>query len=286
MSTDTTTKKLELKPLEIGVGAGAAVVAAFASSYLGTAGTLTGAAVASVIGTVSTSVLRASADRGAESLRRSTERLRPSRTGPELGEREIDPDGSRLAGAPDVADLADVAEPAGAERDRVLGATGAATGAGTSGIGSGTGTLGTPRRAVRPRWVLLGAGAAASFALALGAITGIESAAGKPLAAITGAESGGGTTLGRATGADRGTPGTDTDREPTTTPTSTPSPSGEPTATPTGSAGSGPEGSPTGEPTATGSPEAPLSPPPAPSAPSATVPAPTPTGAPLPTSTP
>ena len=280
MSTDTTTKKLELRPLEIGVGAGAAVVTAFASSYLGTAGTLTGAAVASVIGTVSTSVLRASADRGAESLRRSTERLRPGRTGPELGEREIDPDGSRLAGAPDVADMA---EPAGAERDRVLGATGAATGAGTSGIGSGTGTLGTPRRAVRPRWVLRGAGAAASFAVALGAITGIESAAGKPLAAITGAESGGGTSLGRATGADRGSSDTDTDREPTTTPTSTPSPSGEPTVTPTGSAGSGPEGSPTGEPTATGSPEASLSPPPAPSA---TVPAPTPTGAPLPTSTP
>ena len=266
------TKKLELRPLEIGVGAGAAVVTAFASSYLGTAGTLTGAALASAVGTVSTSVLRASADRGTESLRRTTERLRTTRTGPELASHQIDPDGSRLAGAPD---LPGEDQPAAEETGPVLGVTGA----GTTGIGSGTGTLATTagRRGVRPRWVVLGAGAAASFALALGAITGIETAAGKPLAAITGGESGGGTTLERATG---NTPASsDTDPEPSTTSTPTSTPSGEPAATPTESAGT--DSVPAEEPSATGSPEATRSPSPAPSA-TAPVPAPTATGIPTP----
>jgi len=274
MSNETSRKKLELRPLEIGVGAGAAVVTAFASSYLGTAGTLTGAAVASAIGTVSTSVLRASADRGAESLRRTTERLRTSRTGPELASHQIDPDGSRLAGA---ADLPGEDQPAAEETGPVLGMTAQ----GTSGIGSGTGTLATTagRRRVRPRWVVLGAGAAASFALALGAITGIESAAGKPLAAITGGESGGGTTLERATGNDPGS--SDTDPQPSTTPSPTSTPSEEPTATPTESAGSSTETDLTEEPSATGSPQPTLSRSPAPSA-TATVPEPEPTGAPTP----
>ncbi|HZB47997.1 MAG TPA: hypothetical protein VE547_02790, partial [Mycobacteriales bacterium] len=81
----TTTKKTELRPLEVGVGAGAAVITAFASSYLGTAGTLTGAALASVVGTVSTSLLRTSVQRTNDSLQRTTARLRQGLTGPEMG---------------------------------------------------------------------------------------------------------------------------------------------------------------------------------------------------------
>ena len=72
----TTTKKAGLSPIEVGAGAGAAVIAAFASSYLGTAGTLTGAAVASVVGTVTTSVLRSSAQTSAHRLKQTTTRLR------------------------------------------------------------------------------------------------------------------------------------------------------------------------------------------------------------------
>src|SRR5829696_10342868 len=79
------TTKTELRPIEVGVGAGAAVITAFASSYLGTAGTLTGAALASIVGTVSTSVLRTSAQRTNESLLRTTERLRQVIAGPEMG---------------------------------------------------------------------------------------------------------------------------------------------------------------------------------------------------------
>jgi hypothetical protein len=254
MSTDTTTKKLELKPLEVGVGAGAAVVTAFASSYLGTAGTLTGAALASVIGTVSTSVLRTSAATGAESLRRTTERLRTTRTGPEMDAGAIE------------AEQADAVEETAAA------------------IGT-PGPPATRRTPVRPRWVALGAGAVAAFALALGAITGIESAAGKPLAGITGSDSGGGTTLGRATGSDSGggAGGDEVDRGTTPTPTPTAEPSGEPTATPTGSAGPTVEGSPSGEPSATTGPGTTSSPEPAPPA---TEPAPTATGSPAPLTSP
>src|SRR6185503_6636682 len=75
----TTTKRAGLSPIEVGAGAGAAVIAAFASSYLGTAGTLTGAAVASVVGTVSTSVLRSSAQTSAHRLKQTTTRLRDTR---------------------------------------------------------------------------------------------------------------------------------------------------------------------------------------------------------------
>ena len=53
-------------------------------------------ALASVVGTVSTSVLRSSAQTGAQSLRRTTERLRTTRTGPELADAEIDPVSDRV----------------------------------------------------------------------------------------------------------------------------------------------------------------------------------------------
>lgn len=215
MSNDTTTKRLEMKPLEVGVGAGAAVIAAFASSYLGTAGTLTGAALASVVGTVSTSVLRSSAARSAERVRETTARLRETRTGSmpqptdvrpvESGSDPEGPAGTPLVGAPDP------------ERGR---------------------------RPGRKQWVMLGVGTAIAFAVALVLITGIEAAAGKPLAGLVGKQTGGGTTLGRATGADSGSSGT-TPASPTATPTATST--GEPTASTT----EDPSASPTPEPSAT-----------------------------------
>jgi hypothetical protein len=249
MSNHTTTKKLEMKPLEVGVGAGAAVITAFASSYLGTAGTLTGAALASVVGTVSTSVLRSSADRSAERLRQTTARLRETRTGEtprptdirpvESGTDEIDPHGTQLFGAPDP------------EPDRA--------------------PAGSGRRPGRKQLVMLGVGTVIAFAVALVLITGIESAAGKPLAGLVGKQTGGGTTIGRATGADSGS--SNTTPSPTPTATST----GEPTPSATGS----PSTTPSAVPSAT-------EPTPAPSAttpvPSVSAPAPTvaPSGSPLP----
>lgn len=227
MSNDTTTKKLEMKPLEVGVGAGAAVITAFASSYLGTAGTLTGAALASVVGTVSTSVLRSSAARSAERVRETTARLRETRTGSmpqptdvrpvESGSDPEGPAGTPLLGGPD---------PERAERGR---------------------------RPGRKQWVMLGVGTAIAFAVALVLITGIEAAAGKPLAGLVGKQTGGGTTIGRATGTDSGSSGT-TPAGPTATPTATTTGEPTPSATENPSAGptTGPSATePTPEPSAT-----------------------------------
>lgn len=239
MSTDTTTKKPELKPLEVGVGAGAAVITAFASSYLGTAGTITGAALASVVGTVSTSVLRASAARSAERLRETTARLRETRTG-------------SMPQPTDARPVESGSDPEGPPATPLLGAPD--PGAAASG-----------RRPDRRQLALLGVGTVIAFAVALVLITGIESAAGKPLAGLVGKQTGGGTTIGRVTGTDSGS-------SPKTSPSPTPTATTSPTGEPTGSATQDPTTEPTAEPSAT-------EPTPEPSAtsaaPTATAPAPT-----------
>jgi hypothetical protein len=245
MGNDTTTRKLEMKPVEVAVGAGAAVITAFATSYFGTAGTLTGAALASVVGTVSTSLLRSSADRSSEKLRETTARLREthSATTPrptdirpvESGTDRTDLHGTPLLGAPD---------PAPAEHEPTRGR-------------------------VRRQWVVLGVSVVIAFAVALVAITGIESAAGKPLAGLTGKQAGGGTTVGRVTGTDTGSSGATTPASPTPTTSGSPSPSETGT----------PSGSPTGEPSVTEPSSAPSMTTPAPSA---TQPAPAPSPSPSP----
>jgi hypothetical protein len=244
----STTTKTELRPLEVGVGAAAAVVTAFATSYLGTAGTLTGAALASIVGTVSTSLLRSSAQRTNESLQRTTSRLRQTMAGPQLGgggSTAVDPG----VAAVDEAELAAAGVPPAGERpaDEQPALAGTRLG-----------------RIPRPAWAVLAAGAVAAFVVALVAITGIEAAVGKPLATLIGNEKGGGTTVGRTVGSE---PATDQPGTPTPTPTATEesSPSGSPSPTGDTSPTVGPSESaapqPTGEPTP---------------APSVTEPAPTP----------
>jgi hypothetical protein len=253
------TSKMDLRPIEVGVGAAAAVITAFATSYLGTAGTLTGAALASIVGTVSTSALRTSAERTNESLQRTTARLRQTMAGPEMrgGSTAVDPG----VAAVDEAELAAAGVPA-AGPDGTPDATPDATPDGTPG-----GTLdGTPDggrddqpagpgRSRRPGWLVLAGGAVAAFVVALVAITGIESAIGKPLAALIGNEQGGGTSISRTITSDPA-PATKQDTTPTTptpsttgesqSPSQSPSPTGEtspaeaPTATPTGEPTVGP----------------------------------------------
>lgn len=232
--TTSTRTKTELKPLEVGVGAGAAVITAFASSYLGTAGTLTGAALASIVATVSTSVLRSSVHRTNESLLRTTARLRQGTLGPELGGGAT---GGATAVDPGVAAV-DEAELAAIQPDEPE---------------PPTATMLTRRR--RPKWAVLTAGAVAAFVVALVAITGIESIIGKPLAALIGNEKGGGTTIGRSVGSEPA-PATGEQDTPTPTPTSTagsPTPSDSPTPTassiPSGEPSSPVATEPTGQPT-------------------------------------
>jgi hypothetical protein len=229
MTQDTTTKKTGLKPLEIAAGAGAAVITAFASSFLGTAGTLTGAAVASVIGTVSTTLLRTSADRSAEKLRVATARLRDTRASA-LGHpgEDIDPYGTQLFGAPGLADPAaagsgpDGLDSAGTPTSPAPPDLGAAP-LGTAGSAPGVARRPVAVR-VRPGWLVLAAGAVIAFVAALAVITGIETAAGEPLAGLVGKDTGGGSTIGRTIGAGGSSPKRDT--TPTPTPTATPTATG------------------------------------------------------------
>jgi hypothetical protein len=345
----TTTKKAGLSPIEVGAGAGAAVITAFATSYLGTAGTLAGAALASVVGTVSTSVLRSSAQNSAERLKHTTTRLRDTRVGHAdatdirpVESEDIDPYGTQLFHTANWIDPETLRNHGRSDPDRTrqIGPGGPDRGAGgrpydrnntghleaggagsqgrgetvgrfrsgtdlwgSDGLGGAAGSdpgsaWGTPAdhdgpdgnrrpdhaeagigaaerpgagRGRRARWIVVGAGAVAAFALSLGAITGIEAIAGKPLSGLAGQESGGGTTLGRATGADRNTGGS--------TPTPTPTTGGATATEPAPSNGTSPSG---GAPATTpsGSPGTSVNP-----APTPTQPAPTqaPSGSPNPT---
>jgi hypothetical protein len=241
MTDNTSTRtRPELKPLEVGVGAGAAVVTAFAASYLGTAGTLTGAALASVIGTVSTSLLRTSAERTNESLHRTAARLRQPRAGPELGGSAgrlpgtSAADGGGAGPAPDGEEAAGEQSAADRHQDAV------------------NAVLAQPavRTGRRLRWPVLAAGALIAFVVALIAITGVESALGKPLAAVVGKDDGSGTTVGRTL--DEG-PGKSTEAPASPAPTPTPSTgssatTGDPSGSPSGTL------SPTAEPTASATP--------------------------------
>jgi hypothetical protein len=198
---------MQFKPLEIIVGAVAAMITAFASSALGVAGTLGGAAVASVVTTVSSSVLRHSAERTNQSLRRTNRRLRQTlayRTGwpaeesaASAGRDLVDRDTGRgTAQATDVDD-----RPAAPHRtegtgwpDQAQPADGRpAEGQSTEGqsTGSQSGSPGSPRptdRSTRrlPRWSVLAGAAAVVFVLAMGGITGLESILGRPLSALFG----------------------------------------------------------------------------------------------------
>jgi hypothetical protein len=129
----------------------------------------------------------------------------------------------------------------------------------------GTGQATTGRSNGRRRWLAVAGTAIGVFVFALGSITAVEMAAGKPLDALIWGRHATGTTIGDATGAQHGKPA------PGPTPSDvTPSPSHRPTTTPP----------PTPTPTST-------SPTPSPSATRSPSPAPSPaqsTGAPVPAS--
>ena len=79
-STDGTPRKTDLNPTHVAAAALAAVTTAVLGSMLGIAGTLMGAAGASVITTVGTALYQSSLERSRERVRSLTQRTRPSRT--------------------------------------------------------------------------------------------------------------------------------------------------------------------------------------------------------------
>ncbi len=86
-SSDDTKRKIDLNPIRVAAAALAAVTAAVLGSKLGAAGTLIGAAGASVMTTVGTAVYQASLERSRESVRSMAHRNRPLPTCPQAGDR-------------------------------------------------------------------------------------------------------------------------------------------------------------------------------------------------------
>jgi hypothetical protein len=273
---DKTMSALQLKPMEIAAGAVAAVVAAFASSFLGVAGTMVGTALASVVTTVSAAVVRHSAQRTNESLQRTNVRLRATlhqraatgstAVGPHTGTTVHTEAGQAVGGGE--ADLT----------DRYRGTTGEPNGAGGPSQPDARGELGVTDRtgvseraddARRSPWtrkglIAVGAGSLIAFAVALGAITGLESAIGKPLSALLGNNSDRGTTLGQVIDGTERTAGRQD--APTSDAPATTVPASPTTST---------DASPTEAPSTTSSTESPSSSTPTTTAP---IPSPTPTG--------
>jgi len=213
--------RLGLSFTQLSGSALAAASAAFGASYLGVAGTIIGAAVASVIATLATAMYTSSLRRTHEVVQSTvTQWTRTAATAP-----VVDPN----------APLAETGEPSR-----------------------------------RLPWARLSMAAAAVLAITLGAVTGVEGIAGKPLANILGGSDATGTSLGSvgsgggsgakhrtrtSTSTDSATGGTTS--TPTTTPTAQPTPAAEPSAEPTSPAATptdGPTSGPSADPTATPTP--------------------------------
>ena len=222
-------KKSQLSAVQIAAGALASVSAAVVASLFGVAGTLIGAAVASVISTVSAAVY-------SNSLSRTNERLRQVR---------VQLAGTAVSRRPaEAAATAD--EPAAEPATRVLPAT------------LDPRRAPAARRAVR--WPRMAGYAVAVFGLAMAIVTGIEIVGQQPVSALVGAqEASSATTLGELTDSSSSRDTTPTPPPPTPAPSTTsdtpaseaPDSDEDAPATPTGSTSESPEetGTSTAEPT-------------------------------------
>lgn len=185
-------KKTTLSPVQITAGALASVSSAVVASFFGVAGTLIGAALASVISTVTAALYT-------NSLSRTNERLRKVRV-------QLAAPGSPGQPAGDATTELTQPPAEAAAETRVLPAA-----------------L-DPRRAPAPRrgprWPRVAVYAVAVFGLAMVIVTGIEIVSQQPVSALVGAEEASSTTtLGEITG------DSSTDDEDPGTPAPTPAPS-------------------------------------------------------------
>jgi len=161
----------QLSATQVAAGALAAVSSAVVASFFGLAGTLIGAALASVISTVSAALY-------SNSLQKTNEKLRRARG--QLTERQ--------------AAVAD-AEPAPA-------VPAAPAAPATKVLPAHLDPRRAPDRRPRPRWTRVAVYAAAVFALAMGIVTGIELIGQRPVSAlVSGTETSTATTIGAITNA-------------------------------------------------------------------------------------
>lgn len=193
-------KGLQLSATQVAAGALASVSSAVVASFFGLAGTLIGAALASVISTVSAALY-------SSSLRKTNERLRIARS--QLTGRQSPVAETKVAPASPATPATQVL-PAHLDPRRA------------------------PARRPRPRWTRVAVYAAAIFVLAMGVITGIELIGQKPVSALVGGtQTSQETTLGAITNASSSADVQE--EEPSSPSTSTTAPATETSAPTTGS---------------------------------------------------
>jgi hypothetical protein len=192
-------KGLQLSATQVAAGALASVSSAVVASFFGLAGTLIGAALASVISTVSAALYSNSLQKTNEKLRRARGQL-TGRQSP-VAETEV------AASAP--ATPATQVLPAHLDPRRA------------------------PARRPRPRWTRVAVYAAAVFVMAMGVITGIELIGQKPVSALVGGtQTSQETTIGAITNASSSS---DVQEEEPSSPSSTTAPATGTSAPTTGS---------------------------------------------------
>lgn len=184
---------------KLAAGSLAAVSAAVIGSYLGVAGTLIGAAVASVVGSLGTEIYQRSINRGAQKL----QTLAPAFV-----------KAPAAVGTPSVAAATEEDDPAHTVAPDEV----------------------TEKRAeeqpkARLRWKPILVGAVAVFIIAMGAIFAVEAFAGKSLDSITTGTDSGRSTIGVPVGNNDSTPSPAV--TPSQAPSEAPAPAGTPTTTPT-----------------------------------------------------
>jgi hypothetical protein len=191
----------QLSATQIAAGALAAVSSAVVASFFGLAGTLIGAALASVISTVSAALY-------SSSLKKTNEKLRRARG--QLTGRQSPVEETRVA--PAAADTpATQVLPAHLDPRRA------------------------PARRSRPRWTKVAVYAAAVFVVAMGIVTGIELIGQKPVSALVGGtQTSQETTIGAITNASSSSSSDEQQDEDPSSPTTT-APATETSAPATGS---------------------------------------------------
>lgn len=181
-------------------GALAAVCAAVAGSFLGVAGTLVGAAVASVIGSVGTEIYSRSINRGTKKLQST---LAPAfiKAPAAVGTPPVEAATEEDSPSHTVAESTDVSDPAA-----------------------------NPAPKAKPgiRWKRVALAAGLLFVLAMSAIFVVELMAGRSVASMVGQDSSGGTTLGSVVD------GNSSGEAPAPVVSVTPTDGGTPAGTPTG----------------------------------------------------
>jgi hypothetical protein len=152
---DEQPKRTQLSAVQIAAGALATVSSAVVASFLGVAGTLVGAALASVISTICATLY-------SESLKKTNERLRAVR--------------QQRTARPGPASARTVEQPV------------------AQALPTRLDPRRSPAPAGRPRWVRGAAYAAAVFGLAMAIVTGVELIGQQPVSALVGNSSSSGTT--------------------------------------------------------------------------------------------